>query len=155
MKRSKGEGALDTVKVAFATEQDEAWLIENDSNTYISADLVADKIRSSEYIVARVGRAYVGYVRIGTFWSFIPFIDIIAVEDDWQRQGIGRAMLTFLEEHARNRGQTMIMSSSQADEPGAQAWHRKVGFKDAGAIIDLAPLQHVPEILFVKRIANE
>ncbi len=146
---------MDSLSVAFATEQDEAWLIENDSNAYISTELVVEKIQRREYIVARVGQTYVGYVRLSTFWSFIPFIDIIAVEDDWQRQGIGRAMLAFLEQHARNRGQTMIMSSSQADAPGAQAWHRKVGFRDAGAIIDLAPLQHVPEILFVKRIANE
>ncbi len=131
---------MDRLEVAFATEQDQPWLIENDSNAISSTDLVVEKIRRGEYIVARVGPTDVGYVRLSHFWSFIPFVDVIAVEDDWQRQGVGRAMLAFLEEHPRDRGQTMIMSSSQADEPGAQAWHRKVGFRDAGAIIDLAPL---------------
>jgi hypothetical protein len=33
-----------------------------------------------------------------------------------------------------------------------QAWHRAVGFEDAGAIVDLAPLQNVPEIVFIKRV---
>ena len=44
------------------------------------------------------------------------------------------------------------MSSSQADEPDAQAFHRKIGFRDAGALIDLQPLQSVTEVFFVKNI---
>ena len=147
--------AIDSLAISFATERDGAWLILNDSNVYISATLVREELIRNEYIVARLGDTPVGYVRMSYFWSFIPYIDIIAVEDDYQRQGIGRAMLSFVEAHAREKGLRLILSSSQADEPGAQAWHRKVGFQDAGALIDLAPLQRVPEILFAKRIADE
>jgi GNAT superfamily N-acetyltransferase len=77
-------------------------------------------------------------------------IDIIAVDESLRRRGIGRALLGFLEEHARDTGCEITLSSSQADEPEPQAWHRAVGFKDAGAIVNLAPLQDVPEIVFVK-----
>jgi hypothetical protein len=44
------------------------------------------------------------------------------------------------------------MSSSQADEPEAQAFHRKIGFRDAGALVDLRPLQEVTEVFFVKNV---
>jgi hypothetical protein len=46
------------------------------------------------------------------------------------------------------------MSSSQADEPGAQAFHRKIGFRDAGALVDLRPLQNVTEVVFVKEVES-
>jgi len=35
------------------------------------------------------------------------------------------------------------------------AWHRHVGFKDAGAIVNLGPVQHVPEIVFIKQLGAE
>ncbi len=138
--------------IAFASEEDEAWLVRNDSNRYISPRLVAEKIKRKEYLVARVGNEIVGYVRLSYFWSFVPCIDIIAVEEPYRRKGIGRALLGFLEEHARKSGNKIIMSSSQADEPEPQAWHRAVGFKDAGAIVALQPIQDVPEIVFVKDV---
>ena len=106
-------------------------------------------------IVARINGEIVGYIRFSTFWSFIPLIDIIAVEEPVRRKGIGRALLSFLENHARSEGRKIILSSSQADEPEPQAWHRAVGFKDAGAIVDLAPLQNVPEIVFIKRVGAD
>ena len=81
-------------------------------------------------------------------------IDIIAVDESLRRKGIGRALLGFLEEYVRNTGLKIILSSSQADEAEPQAWHRAVGFKDAGVIVDLGPLQDVAEILFVKRVGG-
>lgn len=144
-----------SLHVAFVDGDDVEWLIANDSSTYISADLVREKARRNEYIVARLGNEYAGYIRLSYFWSFIPFLDVVAVEEEYQRQGIGRAMVTFIEDHARSQGRKLILSSSQADEPGPQAWHRKVGFRDAGAFINLEPVQQVPEILFVKRVAGE
>ena len=147
---------VDGLVVSFATAADEEWLVRNDSNRHISPRLVSQKIAAQEYIVARFRGDLAGYIRLSSFWSFIPMLDIIAVEEALRRQGIGRALLGFLEKHARATGQEIILSSSQADEPEPQAWHRAMGFKDAGAIVDLAPLQDVPEIMFVKRVgAND
>lgn len=149
------ESIIDNLVISYATEYDEAWLVSNDSNRYIAPGLVAEKIGRNEYIIAKVDGQPVGYLRLSYLWSFIPYIDIIAVDEPYQRQGIGKAMLGFLEELARRRGQALILSSSQADEPEPQAWHRHVGFKDAGALVDLAPIQGVTEILFVKRVGDD
>ncbi len=56
----------------------------------------------------------------------------------------------LLQAKARADGRSMIMSSSQADEPEPQARHRQVGFRDAGVIDDLRPFQVVSEIIFVR-----
>ena len=82
----------------------------------------------------------------------IPFIEVIWVEERFRRRGIGRELVCYLEGYALAQGHRIIMSSSQADEPEAQAFHRNVGFRDAGALVDLRPLQSVTEIFFVMNI---
>ena len=116
--------------------------------------MIGNKVKAGEYIIAKVADEPVGCLRFGHFWSTIPHIEVIWVEDRFQRRGIGQAMVCFLEDHARARGQKLIMSSSQADEPGAQAFHRKIGFRDAGALVDLRPLQNVTEVVFVKEVES-
>ena len=96
-----------------------------------------------------------GICEFSYFWSFIPYIDVICVKDEYRRQGIGRGMLSFLEDLAREKGQSLIMSSSQSDEAPPQAWHRHMGFRDAGVLVDLRPLQDVTEVVFVKTISLE
>ena len=90
--------------------------------------------------------------RFTPFWSQIPYIDLIWVDEPYRQQGAGKAMLSLLEEAAREQGIRLIMSSSQSDEPQPQAWHRHMGFRDAGALTDLRPLQTVTEIIFVKNL---
>lgn len=143
---------IDEVVIAFATLDDEKWLIENDSNQTISSDLVKQKVSRQEYIVASFKEKILGYLRFSYFWSFIPFIDIISVEEAYQRKGIGQALLTFLEAYAKEKNQYFILSSSQSDEPEPQAWHRYMGFKDAGVLDNLIPLQNVSEIIFLKEL---
>jgi GNAT superfamily N-acetyltransferase len=144
------EDRMTEVQIDFASEGELRWIEQND--TYISRQTIEKKLKDREYIVARHKDRLAGYIRFGYFWSMIPYIEIISVEDQFKLQGIGRAMVNFLEDLARAKGQKLIMSSSQADEPQAQAFHRKVGFRDAGALVDLLPLQSVTEVVFVKTI---
>jgi GNAT superfamily N-acetyltransferase len=138
------------LQVSFAAERDLHWLCQHDS--HLDQAHIAQKIERQEYILAKVDEQPVGYIRLSYFWSMIPFVDIIAVDDDQQRKGVGKALLGFVEPLARSKGQKILMSSSQSDELAPQAWHRHMGFVDAGAIIDLKPLQNVSEIIFVKRL---
>ena len=135
-------------KVSFAEQADLAWILENDS--HISDAMVKRKLAAGEYLIAKAGGTPAGCLRIGRLWSMIPFIEVIWVEDRFQRRGIGRGLVAALAEHGRSQGQPLILSSSQADEPAAQAFHRAVGFRDAGALSDLRPLQTVSEIFFVR-----
>ena len=106
---------VDELVVSFATAADGSWLVRNDSNRTMSPRLVTEKIAAQEYIVARLRGDIVGYIRFSYFWSFIPMIDTIAVEESLRRQGVGRALLGFLEEYVRDAGRDIILSSSEAD----------------------------------------
>jgi ribosomal protein S18 acetylase RimI-like enzyme len=136
------------LSVSFAGMSDLSWIVEND--THIPKEIIERKIQVQEYLIAKVSGEPVGCLRFGLFWSMIPFIEVIWVEDRFHRRGIGRELVRCLEDYARSQGQKIIMSSSQADEPEAQAFHRGIGFRDAGALIDMRPLQSVAEVFFVK-----
>ncbi len=138
------------LSVSLAGASDLKWIMAND--THISEDVVGRKLQAEEYLVAKVNSEAVGGLRFGLFWSMIPFIEVIWVEERFRRRGIGRELVCYLEGYALAQGHRIILSSSQADEPEAQAFHRNVGFRDAGALVDLRPLQCVTEIFFVKNI---
>ena len=140
------------LSVSFAGPSDLQWIVQND--THIPEDVIGRKLQAKEYLIAKVSGEPVGCLRFGLFWSMIPYIELIWVKDRFQRRGIGRKLVRCLEDHARSQGQKIIMSSSQADEPDGQAFHRKIGFRDAGALVDMRPLQSVTEVFFVKNIES-
>src|SRR5262245_35664334 len=121
----------DPVSVRFATLADLEFVQQDH---YISPEIIRRKIAWQEVIVAEQRGCLVGYLRLEYLWSSIPYIALIRVLPDFRRQGIGQALLSFLEAYLRSQGHTALYSSSQADEPEPQAWHRRVGFKECGII---------------------
>ncbi len=140
-----------SLKIDYATQNDVNWIHKNER---LDKQDVIRKVERKEYIIAKIDDEFVGYLRFTLFWSQIPYIDMIIVEKEHQRKGIGKAMLQFLEDYAIKNGQKIIMSSSQQDEPEPQAWHRRMGFKEAGIIEHLMPIQDVPEIIFIKDLTR-
>ena len=70
-------------------------------------------------------------------WSTIPYIGLIFVIDEYRKEGVGRKMHDFLENHLRAHGHEFLLSSSTANEPEPQAWHRALGFEECGMISGL------------------
>lgn len=101
---------------------------------YLPPEIVRRKIDWREVIVAELDEGMVGYLYLEYLWSKIPYIALISVEPESQRRGVGKALLTFVEEFLRAEGHTALYSSSQANEAEPQAWHRHVGFEECGII---------------------
>ena len=142
----------DRVAVGFAEAADFGWLVDNDE--HLEDGVIRQKIEFQEYVVSKVAHAPVGFMRLSLFWSFIPFIDLIRVQEQYQGRGVARAMLNYLEEAAGERGRTLIMSSCSTDESDSRLWHIKSGFTESGQLDDLHPIQDGAEIFFVKRISQ-
>jgi len=75
-----------------------------------------------------------GYLRLEFLWSQIPNIALIHVMDTLRKRGCSRKLLDFVIQNLKNRGFNVTYSSSQADEPEPQAWHRHMGFEECGMI---------------------
>jgi ribosomal protein S18 acetylase RimI-like enzyme len=84
----------------------------------------------------------------------IPYIGLILVLPKYRRQGIGRAMLKFVERKLRKKWHKVLLSSSQANEPyPSQAWHRAMGFEECGIISGINE-KGIGEVFFRKSLLS-
>ncbi|MBI5958820.1 MAG: GNAT family N-acetyltransferase [Chloroflexi bacterium] len=116
---------------------------------HVPRGVIEHKIAAQEIVIAAYDGQPIGYLRLEYLWSIIPYIAIIHVLPDYQRQGIGRAILAFVESEMLSRGCETLMSSSQVDEPEPQAWHRHMGFVECGILAGINP-GGVGEVFFRK-----
>jgi len=101
---------------------------------YLSQEVVARKIEQEECFLVEVNQEKVGFLRLEYLWSLVPYIALIHVQEGRQNQGYSQVLLDYVVEALREKGHDCLYSSSQADEPAPQAWHRKMGFVECGVI---------------------
>jgi len=119
----------------------------------VPAEVIERKIAQREIIVAEKSGLLVGYLRLEYLWSIVPYIALIWVVEDQRQQGIGFRLLHYLEDALRQQGHTALYSSSQANEPAPQAWHRHVGFEECGFIAGINE-GGIGEIFFRKDLSR-
>jgi ribosomal protein S18 acetylase RimI-like enzyme len=124
--------------IRFAQQADQA-AIES-LNPYCQGDALLRKIKASEVVVIENGAAeIVGLIRFEFLWTTQPFLSLIYIRPDSQGQGLSRRALRFLVEHLKQRGDTRLLSSTTSNEPAPQAWHRHMGFLQAGKLTEIEP----------------
>jgi GNAT superfamily N-acetyltransferase len=94
-----------------------------------------------------------GFLQFEYLWSAVPYIALIRVFPEHQRRGVGRALLGFLEDFLKGNGHERLYSSSQADEPEPQEWHRHQGFNECGIIKEIN--DGVDEVFFCKSLPKK
>lgn len=122
------------IAVRAATESDLGFVSQDG---YLPAAVVKRKVRDSDVFVACRNGEPVGYLRLEWLWSKLPYIELIRVLEPHRRGGVGRTLLAHAEAEALGRGHSALYSSSQADEPEPQAWHRRMGFVECGLLAGL------------------
>ena len=123
---------IERVIVRFAGPEDLEWCVVEDGQ--VTEQIIRHKIVNDEIVIAELDGQPIGYIRIEYLWSNIPYIGLIFVIDVYRKEGVGRKLLAYLEDYLRGRGHDALYSSSQADEPEPQAWHRSVGFVESGIL---------------------
>jgi len=101
---------------------------------YLPTATFAGKIAAQELVLVETAEQTIGYLRLEYIWGKIPYIGLIWLEATHRGQGIGTAVLAFVEAHLRDGGHCFLLSSSQVNEAEPQAWHRAVGFRECGIL---------------------
>jgi GNAT superfamily N-acetyltransferase len=138
------------VKVRLAEMKDLGFCIESDfqhldsyRGVNFTEKYLRRKIEAQDVVLAEVDGKLVGYLRIEYLGLIVPYLGIIGVNEEYQRKGVGTAMINFLEEYLLKReghsvfscdGNVLLYSSAEATAKESQAWHRAVGFKECGII---------------------
>lgn len=105
------------------------------------------KIAAREVLVLELGGRTAGLARFVILWTTVPFLELIFLERSARGKGHSRLMLDFLKDHLRQEGYLALLSSSQTDEPSAQSWHVRMGFRTNGIIEHIAD-DNVGEIVY-------
>lgn len=146
----------DEIVIRFARQDDLDFAYQD---RYISTEVLKRKVdaqlalnpdRIEDILIAERHSKRVGYVRLEYLWSIVPYISLIQVLPEYRRQGVGKALLGVLETFLRDAGHEALYSSSQADEPEPQTWHRHVGFEECGFIAGIN--DGVGEVFFRKNL---
>ena len=138
------------VNVRLAELKDLYFFIKSDwkhadayRGTKFMEEYLRRKIEAKDVVLAEVDGKLVGYLRIEYLGLIVPYLGIIGVNEEYQRKGVGTAMINFLEEYLLKRegykiftcdGHSLLYSSAEATAIESQAWHRAVGFKECGII---------------------
>ena len=138
----------DNLLVRKCTSHDRDWLSAHDIHV-AGPEWVARCINLGEYYIAEMDGEPVGFLRYSLFWGDIPYMDMIRVNEDRRRQGVGTALLRQWEADMLACGARMLMTSSVEDELEPQAWHKSHGFQPAGRI-HFCPVDEVPEIFLIR-----
>ena len=139
---------MSRIHVRFANPGDLAYVSQDH---FIPVEVVARKIDLQEVIIAEIDGQPVGYFRLEYLWSIVPYIALIIVEPGYRRIGVGSAMLDYALDYLAAHHHEWLYSSSQADEPEPQAWHRHMGFEDCGIITGINE-GGISELFFRRKI---
>ena len=134
------------IEIRFATSQDYDYLVHNDRQ--IKPEVVKKKIEDAEIIVVLDNEQNIGWLRFNYFWDEIPFMNMLWIEEDYRRKGIGTRLVNFWETEIFQRDKNQVMTSTLSDET-AQHFSRKLEYQDCGSL--LLPDEAL-EIFFLKSL---
>ncbi len=134
------------IEIRFATSQDYDYLVHNDRQ--IKPEVVKKKIEDAEIIVVLDNEQNIGWLRFNYFWDEIPFMNMLWIEEDYRRKGIGTRLVNFWETEMFQRDKNQVMTSTLSDET-AQHFYRKLEYQDCGSL--LLPDEAL-EIFFLKSL---
>lgn len=118
--------------IRLAQEADLAFLSEHDHE--LPDGLLARKIADSQIYVAAAGGQIVGWLRYGLLWDTVPFMNMLYILEPNRRGGIGRQLVGRWEQDMRERGFSLVMTSTLSNEHG-QHFYRKLNYLDTGALV--------------------
>lgn len=120
------------IEIRFATSQDYDYLVHNDRQ--IKPEVVKKKIEDAEIIVVLDNEQNIGWLRFNYFWDEIPFMNMLWIEEDYRRKGIGTRLVNFWEIEMYQRDNNQVMTSTLSDET-AQHFYRKLEYQDCGSLL--------------------
>ena len=98
-------------------------------------DNLVDKIKRQEIIIATLPAEIAGYMRMEMLWNAIPFISWIYIQEEYRGQGIGAALLRFIEMELgapRYKNPQWLLSSSKTTNTRSIEWHKRRDFVPCG-----------------------
>jgi len=130
--------------IRLADKSDLAWLAERDE--HISREVLKKKIADGEVYLLECNGTCAGFLRYNLFWDNTPFLNLVFVREEYRMSGYGRELVFRWEDDMREKGFSVVMTSTQSNEE-AQHFYRKLGYIETGGF---KPPDECFELIFMK-----
>lgn len=132
--------------IEVATLNDLEFLSQNDK--HISEKELKTSLGLKRIYVAKLNNDYVGWLRYNLFWDSLPFMNMLYILEDYQKNGFGKEFVEYWEAAMKDLGYKTVMTSTLSNEE-AQHFYRKLSYKNSGSLL----LKDEPlEIIFTKEL---
>lgn len=118
-------------------------------DSHIHSNKLGECIYNQFVYVLRDEKKIVGVLRYSYFWQTIPFLELIFIDESYQKKGYGKKMMIYWENLMSVMGYKDVMLSTQEDET-SKYFYEKLGYKYSGKF--LPPNQDVYELMYTKKI---
>jgi len=118
--------------IHIAVHSDYDFIVDRDK--HVKKELVKRKIEEEEIYILQESDRKIGWMRFNYFWDHTPFMNMLWIDDEYRGRGYGKKVVCYWEEEMKKKGFESVMTSTQSDE-GAQHFYRKLGYKDAGCLL--------------------
>ncbi len=98
---------------------------------HISKIELENSISLGRVLIAELDGTFIGWLRYNLFWDNTPFMNLIYILDDYQRQGFGTQLVSYWEREVKSLGFSTVMTSTQQNET-AQHFYTKLGYNAIG-----------------------
>src|SRR5712692_5391263 len=96
--------------IRYATDADWPFIEVMERARRVTEPVLRAKLQLHDLVIAEQDGRSVGYLRLDPLWSCLPFIGLIWVVKEERRRGIGKALLAFVEQAARDAGWDVLYS---------------------------------------------
>ena len=106
----------------------------------LGAMIAARQAEGRAFLVAEIGGKVAGFASYDQFRKGLGYArsmeHTIILSGTARGQGVGRALMAAIEEHARARGVHMMVAGVSAENPAGLAFHSALGYVEAGRIAE-------------------
>lgn len=117
--------------IRYVKESDRAFWYSLDR--HLPEEEFIKKVRDKMGYIAEENGMPVGILRYSLFWDNTPFLNLLFVDWNVQKQGYGTALMEYWENEMREKDYKEVLLSTQVDED-AQHFYRKLGYRDCGCL---------------------
>lgn len=107
---------------------------EQKSQADLAALLAQKRSTLDPFFVAEIDGEISGFATYGQFRGGVGYRftveHTVIVAENWEGQGVGRALLQAIENHAKNRGMHSIIAGISGENPAAVLFHSAIGYTE-------------------------
>lgn len=93
------------------------------------------RIYEKRVFIAHHENKPIGLLTYTIWWGNTPFLELIHIQDDFQRQGIGKRLLKEVSKEIQSKKLKKLTSSCEEDNDDSHAFHKALGFEKLNSLM--------------------